>query len=69
MLVNLEIFISTLRELHDSASQTCAIFRDWYFMKPSKFLKKKLGKKYVIDVRIYNISGPGEKDPGKGVIE
>ena len=31
--------------------------------------KKKLGKKYVIDVRIYNISGPGEKDPGKGVIE
>ena len=69
MLVNLEIFISTLRELHDSASQTCAIFRDWYFMKPSKFLKKKLGKKYVIDIRIYNISGPGEKDPGKGVIE
>ena len=37
----LEIFISTLRELHDSASKTCAIFRDWYFMKPSKFLKKK----------------------------
>ena len=69
MLVNLEIFISTLRELHDSASQTCAIFRDWYFMKPSKFIKKKLGKKYVIDIRIYNISGPGEKDPGKGVIE
>ena len=52
----LEIFISTLRELHDSASKTCAIFRDWYFMKPSKFLKKKqLGKEYVIDVRIYKL--------------
>lgn len=53
----LEIFISTLRELHDSASKTCAIFRDWYFMKPSKFLnkKKELGKEYVIDVRIYKL--------------
>ena len=58
----LEIFISGIRELHDSASKTSAFWLDWHFMKPLKFLKnpqeklcdKLCGVVTVVGVRFFD---------------